>query len=342
MLGIASLRRLCLLGCPLLAAGVLAGQDTRTPAPRRLAAFFWHDSPNDLAALEGVRRGLRAAGLPHVLEVLHADSDEAKGRAALDALAARPCDLLFAMGTQAALLARDRHATLPVVYTAVTNPVASGVVPGWQGSGRNLAGNSNWIAPETLLHVFRQAVPKLGRLGMLRSHATGVVSGAELQAMREHLGRAGAPKVEVVEALTPDAAGIAAAVQALRAAEVDALWIPIDFTIYQNMPAVLAASAGSGLPLLSSSLQAARDGAVVGVLVDYPLLGQRAAALAVEILAGRRRPGEIPVDTMRGYQVLVNLAAARRAGYEVPLSLLVLADILIDAEGGGGGGDGRR
>jgi ABC-type uncharacterized transport system substrate-binding protein len=66
------------------------------------------------------------------------------------------------------------------------------------------------------------------------------------------------------------------------------------------------------------------------------MLGERAALLVLEILARGRDPGSLPIGTMQGYQVVVNLAAARRLGYDLPLPLLALADRLLDEEGDGG------
>jgi putative ABC transport system substrate-binding protein len=315
----------------LLVAHAGSAQDPASaPAPRRLAAFFWHDSPNDLAALDGIRQGLEIAGVRHDLTVLQAGGDADRARSMVEQLRAGRYELLFAMGTQACLLLSASIHDVPIVYTAVTNPVASEVVRSWEGSGRNLAGASNWIPPDTVLRVFQKAVPGLSRLGMLRSRNAGVVSAAELQAMRAHLTGPRAAKVEIVEAVVDDAAGIGAAVRTLLAAKVQAIWVPIDFTIYRNMERVREALGTSPVPLVSSALQGARNGAVAGVLVDYVLLGRRTAALALDVLNGRRTPAEIPVDTMRGYQVIVNLGVARRSGYELPLSLLAVADVLID------------
>ena len=323
-----------LLACVFALAGLLLAQ------PPRLAAFLWHESPNDLATLAGIEKGLVAAGLrPEVARfAAHGDAEAAKRE--LARLAAGGFDLVFALGTQSALLTRDAILDRPVIYSAVTDPVASGVVKGWDGSGSHLAGVSNAIPPETVLHVFQRAVPQLARLGILRSRTAGVVSAAELARMRAHLTTKGAPALTVVEALTDDAQGIAQAVQELVAQQVQAIWIPIDIVIYQNLAQVRAALGKARVPLLSSSLQGARSGAVAGVLVDYELLGECTAALALEVLAGKRKPGTIPTVTLRSYQVVVNLAAARDLGYELPLSLLALADVLLDEAPGGR--DGKR
>jgi putative ABC transport system substrate-binding protein len=217
-----------------------------------------------------------------------------------------------------------------VIFTAVTNPVESQVVGSWQGSGRNIAGNSNWIPSETVLHVFRLAVPKLKKLGVLRSRDTGVVSGAELRSMREHLERAGDRSLELEETVVASAEELAPAVAALASKGCDAIWIPIDFFIYEHMDAIVPAAQQSRIPLVSSSMRGAKAGAIAGVLVDYELLGMRAAAMALDVLEREAPPGAIPVGLMAGYQLVVNLGAAKRCGHELPLSLLAVADVLLE------------
>ena len=110
-----------------------------------------------------------------------------------------------------------------------------------------------------------------------------------------------------------------------------AIWIPNDFTIYQNLHLVTKQATAARVPLVATALAAARNDAILGATVDFELHGRRTAALALRILDGEE-PGALPVDTMHGFRILVNVDAARRAGIEVPLSLLVLADELIAEE----------
>jgi ABC-type uncharacterized transport system substrate-binding protein len=83
------------------------------------------------------------------------------------------------------------------------------------------------------------------------------------------------------------------------------------------------------LPVVSTSLQAVRNAACAAILPDYDLLGQRAAVLALRILDQGTPPRELPIGTLRSHRVVVNLAAARRSAYELPLSVLVLADQIL-------------
>lgn len=316
-----------------LAATFATTSVAQTPdaPPRRLGVFFWHDSPNDRATFEGIQLGLRQAGIPVDWLEREADSDEARAEAMLRELADSDRELVFVMGTTAALLAKQVIQDKPVVFAAVSDPVASGVVPSWLGSDQdNLCGATNWISPQNVLDVFDLAVPRLRKLGMLRSESATVVSRAELARMRTWLSAHPKTEIELVESMTPDTAGIGAAVRRLIAAEVDAIWIPIDLTIYSNLRAVQRALGERKIPLLTTAAAGVRSGAVVGTIADYPLHGRRAANVAAQVLLHGKRPRDLPIDRMAGNLVVVNLGVARELGLELPLSLLVLADRLVD------------
>jgi putative ABC transport system substrate-binding protein len=308
----------------------IADGEAALEEPRKLGVLFWHDSPNDEDALKGIRSALEETGRKFDLEVARADSDPEKAKALLDAFVSDPKELIFAMGTEAALLAAKHVKEIPIVFTAVTNPKESGVVTSWEGSGTNVAGNSNWIASETLLHVFRLAVPGLSRMGILRSTTSGKVSNAELRSMRQYLRRPDAPKVEIIEEVVEDKDGIKPAVERMKKAGIQTIWIPIDYDIYHNMDRVLQAVEPHAIPLVSSSLKGIRAGALTGVVVDYALLGKQAVVIALDILERGADPGKMPIGVMHGYQVVVNLGAARRCHYQVPLSLLALADAIME------------
>lgn len=297
----------------------------------RIGVFFWHDSPNDEATWRGLQKGLADLRLPARFVERRAGGDRTRAIAQLGELRA-DCQLVVALGTEAALLCKEHVRDVPVVFAAVSNAVASGVVADWSGSRSNLCGASNAIPSGAVLDVFQLAVPGLQRLGMLRSQSSGVVSAAELQAMREFLRQEGRTAPQLVEAVAKDQADLPRAVAELRQAGVDAIWIPIDLTVYQNVATVQQALGAHPLPLVTTAAAGVRGGALVGATVDYPLHGRRAATLVHDVLVRGKAPGELPIDRMRSATVVVNVAAARAAGRELPLSLLLLADELLDAE----------
>lgn len=322
----------------LVAGATLAlAATTLTPAqepaqPLRLGVFFWHDSPNDRVTFEGIRAGLTAARLPHEFVVREAGGDEPHARRQLAELRAADCALVFAMGTQAARIAAAEVRDRPVVFAAVTNPIAAGIVPTWQGTESNVCGASNLVEPQAALAVFRLAVPGLRRLGMLRSERDDLVSRAELAAMRALLAQPDAPPVELFDAEIPHSDQVEPAVRELLLRGVDAIWVPIDLPVYKNLDTIRTVLGDRKVPIVTTAAPAMGKGPVVGAVPDYPLHGRRAAALALQILRGGKQPRELPVDRMSGCVVKVDLAAARRVDLELPLSLLVLADELLAPE----------
>ena len=298
------------------------------PAALRLGVLFWHSSPNDTLALLGIRDAFATAGIEAEWFVRQADEDPTKVVQFLDEFRNLPVDLLFALGTEAALRAGNAELEFPVVFTAVTHPVESGVTEDWAPTGRNFTGNSNWIDPAVVAEVFQLAVPGLHDLGMLRSVESGRVSAAELSGMKEFLATDDSPRIRIHERVVADAAQLPTAVAELLASGVQAIWIPIDFTVYSNLEPVLEAVGTAGIPLVSSSYKA-HDSAVAAVFVDYELLGRRAGALARRILSGEIQAERAPIERLQSVQVVVNLEAAGRCGFEIPLSLLALADEIL-------------
>lgn len=241
-------------------------------------------------------------------------------------------ELIFTLGTQATLLASRHETVIPIVFTAVTHPVRSDIVPSWDGSGRNICGNSNWIAPETLVDVFGRAVPDLRKLGVVRSQDAKAVSGLEVQGMRRFLGTDEAPELRLIEEVVGETEELLAAVRRLVEQEVDALWVPIDLPVYSNLEPIVEVAREAGVPIVASSVKAVERSAVVGAVVDYEMLGERAVVLAISVLEDDVEPGVLPIGTMRGYQVVVNLRAAEQLGVQLPLPLLATADRILGRE----------
>jgi len=315
---------------PCLAQGFVEGRE----GPFRIGVLFWHDSPNDTAALGGVKEGFRLAGMKAEFDVVSAGEDRAKADAALAGWEKRKFDLVYALGTSAALRAKEVIEDLPVVFTAVTHPVGSGVVRAWGGSGGRLCGNSNWIDRGDLFRVFQAAVPDLARLGVILNPKN-PVSGQELAEAKAFFGREEnrdlRRKLHVEFIDGPE--HIETATKALVKAGVQAIWIPIDRDVYRNLDMVAAITEPKSIPLISSQYSAVeKHRAIVGVAVDYRLLGMNSVVLARKVLEKGKDPGRLPVGRMRSFRVIVSLTAARRTGYRLPLPLLAWADTILSAE----------
>lgn len=293
----------------------------------RIGALFWHDSPNDELALEGFRAGLEWHDHRYELDVHNVHSDENEARRLLASWEASKVDLVLALGTRAAQLAKESLESTPIVYTAVTNPVLTGIAENWKTSGPRIAGNSNWIPAETLLRAFSRAVPELRVLGVIAG-VDNPVSSAEIADVEAALKAHPDLDIELRVRRIREVEELDEATREL-VDEVDALWIPIDFLVYENLHLVRKSTDPAHLPLLSSSHRGAEAGAVVALVVDYRNLGRNAAAIAVRILEDGRDPASIPVGRLSGYRTIVNLAQSRAIGYRLPLDVLCTADRVL-------------
>jgi putative ABC transport system substrate-binding protein len=326
------LARLFILLLPIVAAGPLGAQEERHGFVVRV--LFWDESPNDKLAFQGVKEGFALAGIRWNYTFEMVNGDREKADAFLRAWEAEGVDLVYAMGTQAALRAKAVLESTRVVFTAVTDPIRSGVVEDVHGSGRNLCGNTNRIDIEDKLAVFRRAVPGLVRLGVLHDPAN-PVSAAEIAEAEEFFRLRSDQRIALFERPVTTAEALAPAARSLIEEDrVQAIWIPIDRLVYResHLGMVAEVAAPAGVPLVSSQHSAVKTHAVVAVAVDYRLLGMKSVVLAERVLRDEVDPGTLPIEGMRSFRVLVNLAAARRCGFEPPLTLLATADEILPEE----------
>jgi putative ABC transport system substrate-binding protein len=298
--------------------------------PYKVGVLFWHESPNDDAAFEGVTEGFRLAKMDWTLERVNADRDAALAEKTLRGWEERGLDLVIAMGTSAALSAKRATSRVPVLFTAVTNPVASGVIASDDGSGTNLCGNTNWIETADVMEVFKDAVPGLARLGVVYNQKN-PVSVAQVSEAHRTFKEKPDRWFKLFPQWIEGPKDLQEAVRRVVERGVQALWVPIDEDVYKNLAIVHGITRPKGIPLLSSQASVVRKAqAEAGVAVDYRVLGQRAVILARKVLVDGADPGSLPLGKMQSFRVLVNLEPARKTGFRLPFRLLATADRIWD------------
>lgn len=308
-----------------------------TPPAQRLGILIWQASPKTQATVQGLRKVLgRRAGAWEFHSVdCHADS--VRAAEGIQAMRRRGVVAIVAVGTRAALTCKRQVKDIPIVFTAVTDPLLSGLVESWTSSGANLTGNSNRIPPARVLRAFRTALPRMQKLGALLTETGDDAGEAEVDAMFQLLDHSKDPRfaaIQLLEEVVLPAQGLEGAVARLAAQGADAIWINQNPQIARRAAEVFAAARAKGIPVVTTAPALARDVAVVAVAPDHDLLGQRAAVLVRRVVAGEQ-PASIPIGTMRSQHVLLNLDAARRSLVTVPLRALVRADEIIDSRGKG-------
>ena len=290
------------------------------PVFKNLPLFkVWQDSLRDHGWIEGKN--------------LIVDYRSAEGRAErLSALAAelvtlKP-DLLVAPSPQVALALKSATATIPIVFVAVFDPVAIGLVQSLSRPGGNMTGLAtyapgDWIAKR--IEILRELVPGASKIAILVNPGNPIhrwIVAEELPQTARSFGVA----LPVVEATTADELDTAFA--SAVAQHADAMIVFGDNLTNQEAPRVTALAANHHLPAIYLFRQFA-NGGLISYGPDIADLFRRAGGYVDKILKGTK-PADLPVEQPTKFELVINMKTAKELGLTVPPSLLVRADEVIE------------
>jgi putative ABC transport system substrate-binding protein len=227
-------------------------------------------------------------------------------------------DMIFTISTPSTqTCAKATEGTgIPVVFGALTDPVAAGVVESWEKPGGNVTGVSDWadVGQQVKLGMDIHPAKKLGVI-YNAGEVNSVVQVDELKKVAADLGIE-----KIVEATAATTADVYAAAMSL-VGRVDAIWEPSDNTVASAIDAVVKVCEENKIPLFGSDISMAKAGAISGLGLDYHLNGIEAGKIAARILKGED-PANIPVGKMPMTIVYLSPKAAERMGVTIPPEVL--------------------
>lgn len=257
------------------------------------------------------------------------DYQNAQGNTATAAQIARKFagdkpDVIVAMSTPSAQTAVAATRTIPIVFSAVTDPVAAKLVKSWEATGGNVTGVSDLPMLDKHMDVIRKLMPSAKRIGVIYNpgEANSVAAIAELKKLATRLG------MTVHEAAAPRTVDVASAGQSLIG-KVDLFYEPTDNNVTSAFESLAKVAEQGKLPLISADPALAERGASIGIGTNYYDLGRQSGKLVVRVLKGEA-PGKIAPQISPTLEMHVNRAAARKQGLTLTDELLKTATRLID------------
>jgi putative tryptophan/tyrosine transport system substrate-binding protein len=248
-------------------------------------------------------------------------------RYAAELVSLRP-DVLLAQGSPSVAVLRRQTSTIPIVFTAVVDPVGQGFVESLARPGGTITGFSNYDPPmaSKWLQMLTQITPPVARVAVLYNPATAPYAGLMLRGIE-----AAAPSLALTMQAAPcrDDAEIEATMAGLARDERGGLLVlPDNFTTAHRDP-IIALAARYRLPGVCPF----RHFAATGALMSYGTVGndlfRRTATYVDRILKGAK-PAELPVQYPTKFELVVNLKTARALGVTFAPSLLARADEIIE------------
>jgi putative ABC transport system substrate-binding protein len=276
--------------------------------------------------VDGLKAGLRDLGLEEGRDVLYdvrlTDGNPEQMSAAAGALVRAGVDVIFTSGEAASLAAKAATQTLPIVFTLVGDPVATGIVTSLARPGGNLTGISSLtteLVPKRL-ETLKALAPRVRRVWAL-DHGAGPASRAAISRVLSSSSRFG---MEVVARTvrTPDE--LERTLESLGPG--DGLLVP-DIAMMDISAVLLETSLARRIPAVFSSELWVSHGGLVSYGADYRAQGVQAARLVAKVLGGAR-PRDLPVEGADRIVLAVNLKTAASFGLSTPRQVLFQADII--------------
>jgi putative tryptophan/tyrosine transport system substrate-binding protein len=249
---------------------------------------------------------------------------ERKGAAELAALAP---DVVLVGGTIGLTAMIRESRTIPVVFAAVGDPVALGVVRSLAHPGGNVTGFQafEYTFTAKLLELLKEIAPRVRRAAILRDTASpqGIANFAVIQAMAASIG------VQVSPADIRDPGEIERAVAAVAPSGDGGLVVTASGVATAHSGFIVKLAARYKLPAVYAYRHIVVDGGLASYGPDWTDQFRRAAEYVDRILRGEK-PADLPVQAPTKYELVVNLKTAKTLGLTVADSLLARADELIE------------
>lgn len=308
-------------------SGNEAQSDLKTP---RIGILIREADQSDSDSISGFRAGLKELGYQEgkniLVEVHNARGERAALNSAATELVRNKADLVFTMGSSATTAAIAATKEIPIVFLHLLDPVAVGHVKSMERPGGNVTGVAGLSVQqaETRLKILREIVPTLRQVHIFYDIYNPVSRGhfsiAEAAATRLGLHVAGHPISNEKE--------LKDTINRIKKREGDAIYHISDELVQSQTDIIFSVARQKKLPTMFGGSAWAAKGSLAGYGPNHFEMGRQAASLVDRILKGAR-PGNLPIERPKKFDLFINLRTASIIGIRVPPDVVSRADNVI-------------
>ena len=271
---------------------------------------------------EGFLEGLAEEGFVEgenlTVEYKNAAADMGTAGQISDSFVSSDVDLLCGIATPSAQscfnAAMDKE--IPVIYTAVTDPLAAELADEEGNPVGEITGTSDKLPIQQQLEMIRTMLPEAETIGILytTSEANSESAIKEYEALAEEYD------------FTIETAGITATADIPLAAQgllekVDCITNLTDNTVVSSLPAILEMANEAKIPVFGSEIEQVKIGCLAAQGLDYVELGRQTGKMAAQVLKGEKKASELPYETIEEASLYINEKTAENLGIEIPSEL---------------------
>ena len=305
-----------LIGASLLAAASLVqAEDTRVVAITQIVEHPALDAAHQGVVDELAERGYREG---ENLRLMH---ESAQGNSAIASQIARKFvgespDVIVAIATTSAQTVAAAAREIPVIFSAVTDPVAAKLVKSWEAPGANITGVSDMLPIEKHLDMLQRVMPDAKRIGTV--YNPGEANAAALVELLEE--RLSARGLELVKGAATKTSEVLGAARSL-VGKADAIYLTTDNTVISAAEAVISVGERAKIPVFAADTATVERGAVAALGFNYYNHGRQTGAMVARVLEGAST-ADMPVEIMEELDLYVNPEAGERMGITLSEDLI--------------------
>jgi putative ABC transport system substrate-binding protein len=216
-----------------------------------------------------------------------------------------------------------KNTSIPVVFTAVTDPLKANLVSNLEKPGQNVTGVSDFPPIKEQLIQIRKILPEAHKLGVV--YNPGEPNSVNLMTLlRQEASQEG---FELAEAAATKTADVAMVIQRVIP-NVDALLIPPDNTLISVISQIVKIGFQHMKPVFTMDSQSVYHGALACIGFSYYEVGQATGQIVIKILQGAKA-SEIPIKSPPNQDIFLNLASAEKLGIRIPTDIVNKAKYVI-------------
>lgn len=268
---------------------------------------------------EGFLAGLADEGFVEgenlTVEYMNAQADEATAGLAASTFVTKKVDLICAIATPSAMTAYNAamETDIPVIYTAVSDPVMAGLAKEDGTPVGNITGTSDALAVDEQLKMIREVLPEAKKVGIIYTTSEpNSISTIELY-------KAAAPNYgfEIVTSGVTAIADVPLAAADL-VKKVDCITNMTDNTVVSALQTILEEANKEKIPVFGSEVEQVKAGCVASMGLEYFELGRQTGQMAAKVLRGEAKASEMKFEVITEPSLYVNFAAAEKIGLSLP------------------------
>lgn len=326
------LKMMCVCLAVLMAVLCFAGcGEQKDPSVKKVGIIqlMAHSSLDNCC--NGIKQALDAKGIAYEVQVGSSTSPVADCQSyAANMVAQGKFDAIIAIATPAATAAysavQSASADIPVIFCAVSDPLAAGLVESLDAPGNNCTGTSDTFDIPGQVKLIKAIQPGIKNLGVLYT-TTEPNSLSQLSTLKAEASALG---ITIVEQGINEAAELPTAVATLLP-KVDAVTNLTDNNVVDNMGTLLEQAKAAKIPVYGSEIEQVKKGCIASASLDYVALGKTTGDMAIEILNGKNAAGT-PVLTVSDSFTVANSDVLSELGLSLPTGLGEIETVTTSAE----------